>query len=186
MPNAPVVTDRQYFNPDFGRRAARLPFTATGRRQPDQHRRRPQDLRARPYHCLRADPPAGLPRSRPGVRALLPVVGNVRRASRQAGNVMLLLARRLALLPLVALVPDRPPPAAFGPGRLHRDPALQFDDLAAAPAGRAPVPAREYPGASRTAALPHPSNRLHSTRGSASGQASRSQPSSHTLQSRLP
>ena len=64
----------------------------------------------------------------------------------------LLLGRRLALLPLAVLVPDRPPAALLLAGRVDRDPALQLDHRAAAPGGRAPGPAREHPpGAVRPA-----------------------------------
>ena len=44
----------------------------------------------------------------------------------------LLLSRRLALLPLTVLVPDRAPPAALGPRRVHGDPALELDHLTTA------------------------------------------------------
>jgi hypothetical protein len=44
----------------------------------------------------------------------------------------LLLRRRLALPPLPVLVPDRTPPAALGPRRVHRDPAFELDHLTAA------------------------------------------------------
>jgi hypothetical protein len=59
----------------------------------------------------------------------------------------LLLGRRLALLPLVVLAPGRPPPAPFGPGRVHGDAVLQLDDLAAAPGACARGPGREHLGA---------------------------------------
>ncbi|HEX3955355.1 MAG TPA: hypothetical protein VHZ03_01850 [Trebonia sp.] len=43
----------------------------------------------------------------------------------------------LALLPLAVLKPDRPPPAAFLPGRVDGDPEVQFDDVPVAPGGGA-------------------------------------------------
>ena len=55
----------------------------------------------------------------------------------------LLLGSRLALLPLVALMPDCPPPAPYGAGRVDGNPALQLEDLATTPGGRPAVPARE-------------------------------------------
>ena len=65
----------------------------------------------------------------------------------------LLLGRRLALLPLPVLVPDRTPPAALGPRRVHRDPALQLDHLAAAPGCGASGATREDSGAGRALAF---------------------------------
>jgi hypothetical protein len=49
----------------------------------------------------------------------------------------LLLRDGLALLPLVVLVPDRTPPAAFLPGRVHGDPVLQLDYFPVTPGGGA-------------------------------------------------
>src|SRR6266702_219332 len=66
---------------------------------------------------------------------------------------------RLALLPLAVLVPDRPPAALLLAGRVHRDPALQFDHRAAAPGGRASGPAREDPAACHAADLRTPGTR---------------------------
>src|SRR6266700_626634 len=65
----------------------------------------------------------------------------------------LLLGRRLALLPLAVLVPDRPPAALLLAGRVYRDPALQLDHRVAAPGGRASGPAREDPAACHAAGL---------------------------------
>ena len=60
--------------------------------------------------------------------------------------------RRLALLPLAVLVPDRPPAALLLPGRVHRNPALQLDHGAAALVAACPVPlARTLPRAMRPA-----------------------------------
>ena len=82
----PRPCDRRSARPGR-RRTASHPFTATGQRQPDQHRRHPQDLPARPPRRLPADPSAGLPRSRSGVRPLLPVAGQRgRRIHRRAGR----------------------------------------------------------------------------------------------------
>jgi hypothetical protein len=69
----------------------------------------------------------------------------------------LLLGERLALLPLVALVPDGPPPAPFGPGRVNRDPAVQLDDFPAASGGRAADPAHEGGAPARAGGPPQPS-----------------------------
>ena len=52
----------------------------------------------------------------------------------------LLLAGRLALLPLAVLVPDRAPAASLLTGRVHGDPVLQLDDFTAAAGGGAPRP----------------------------------------------
>jgi Domain of unknown function (DUF4118) len=61
----------------------------------------------------------------------------------EAGGLLLdrqlLLGCRLALLPLAVLVPHGTPPATHGPRRVHRDAALQLDDLAAAPGRRTAV-----------------------------------------------
>jgi len=57
----------------------------------------------------------------------------------------LLLGRRLAVLPLAVLVPDRPPASVFLAGRVHGDAVLQLDDLAAATGGRTPSPVYEDP-----------------------------------------
>lgn len=59
--------------------------------------------------------------------------------------------RGLALLPLAGLVPDRAPPATFGPGGVHSDPALQLDDLTSASGGLAFGATREDFGAGRAA-----------------------------------
>ena len=45
----------------------------------------------------------------------------------------LVLADRLTLLPLAVLIPDRPPPAPIPTGRVHRNPPLQLDHVAATP-----------------------------------------------------
>jgi hypothetical protein len=58
---------------------------------------------------------------------------------RQLGGE-LFLGRRLALLPLAVLVPDRPPAAVFLAGRVHRDPVLRLDHRAAARVVTRPVP----------------------------------------------
>jgi hypothetical protein len=64
----------------------------------------------------------------------------------------LLLGRRLALLPLAVLVPDRAPATLLLAGRVHRDPALQIDHRAAARVAARPVPlARTRPHAVRPA-----------------------------------
>ena len=47
----------------------------------------------------------------------------------------LLLGDGLALLLFAVLVPDRPPPAAFVPGRIHSDPEVKFDYLPVTPRG---------------------------------------------------
>lgn len=60
----------------------------------------------------------------------------------QAGG-KLLRGGCLALLPFPGLVPDCPPAASSRPGRVNRDPAVQFDDLPAASSGHAAGPARE-------------------------------------------
>jgi hypothetical protein len=61
---------------------------------------------------------------------------------RQLGG-QLLLACRLALVPLAVFVPDRTPAAVLLAGRVHGDAVLQLDDLAAATRGCAAGPARE-------------------------------------------
>ena len=42
------------------------------------------------------------------------------------------------------LVPDRPTPAAFLPGRVHGDPEVQLDDFAVAPGGSAALDAATW------------------------------------------
>jgi hypothetical protein len=49
----------------------------------------------------------------------------------------LVLGRCLALLPLAVFVPDRPPAASRGAGRVNRGAALELDDLEVAEGGRA-------------------------------------------------
>lgn len=77
--------------------------------------------------------------------------GSVSR-SRRPGS-----GRRLTLLPLTVFVPDRPPAARLGAGRVHRDAALKLDDLTAAPGGRtATVPVLEDRALTRAWGLLHP------------------------------
>src|SRR5208283_5856860 len=58
----------------------------------------------------------------------------------------------LTLAPLAVFIPDRPPPVALLPGRVHRDPALQLNHhTTVAARGRAPGSAREDLAASRPA-----------------------------------
>ena len=82
----PRPCDRSPARPRLRRTASR-PLTTACQRQPDHHRRRPHDFPARLHCWLRADPPAGLPRSRHGVRVMLPVVG--RRGRRTRGRAAL-------------------------------------------------------------------------------------------------
>ena len=101
----------------------------------------------------RADDRDGEPLAQPplGVRVL---ALHVRRAGLQPlGDLpqpdgQLLLGRRLALLPLAVLMPDRPPAAVLVAGRVHGDAVLQLDDLTAAPRGRTPGPRSREPGRS--------------------------------------
>jgi hypothetical protein len=64
----------------------------------------------------------------------------------------LALGDRLALLPLAVLLPDRPPPAAFLPGRVDGDPEVQLDDFPVAPGGGAGLGTSHPAGRPRLAA----------------------------------
>ena len=68
----------------------------------------------------------------------------------------IVLGRRLALLPLAVFVPDRPPEASLGAGRVDRDAALQLDDLAVAAGSRAALPARQDRAPARLGGLLRP------------------------------
>jgi hypothetical protein len=66
------------------------------------------------------------------------------------------LGRSLALAPLAVLIPDRSPAAVLLAGRVHRDPALQLNDFAAASGGCSSGAARDDPAAGSAVALLRP------------------------------
>ena len=74
---------------------------------------------------------------------------------RQLGSELLLTAG-FALLPLAGLVPDRAPPAALRPRRIHRDPALKLDHVAAAASRRASCASRDERAANWAITRPRP------------------------------
>jgi hypothetical protein len=93
---------------------------------------------ARPPVCHRETVRVEVPGDQVGAGA-----GHVRRAHDEPLPDLLqlrgelLLRDGLALLPFAFLVPDRPPPAALVPERVHGDPEVELDDFAVAPGGGA-------------------------------------------------